>query len=136
MSRINETVIFSNICYRSHPHHRNGANNKSQWTITAMQEFECFRRCLTENWIKEQIGWGLHFSDTSSVQYLGIDQNGTKQLFIAKFVGGQNWHGYPIDYQRCTDDIPDTEILNKWLNLSIFPPTKIRKITKGQPCSL
>ncbi len=60
-------------------------------------------------------------------------------LFIAKFkndVPHNTWHGYPADYQRKSQDIPDTEILHDWIANNILTKAKIRKIMAGQPCRL
>jgi hypothetical protein len=84
------------------------------------------------------VGWGLHLPN-ATVEYLGVDCSGTYSLFIAKFVDGNrkgHWHGYPGDPQRHAADIPNPDVLRSWLDDKILSAAKIRKIARGQPCSL
>jgi hypothetical protein len=80
--------IVNGIFYYHHPHHRNWANNKSQWLITEPEETVCFRHALNQGWLLNQIGWGLHFQN-NRIDYLGLAQDHQTNVFIAKFV----WRG-------------------------------------------
>ncbi len=127
-----------NPLYVIHPHHRNGMRTKSQWTIPQPEEMSCFSDSYLTIWRTHGAGWGLHVINLTP-NFLGISKDQLRNLFIAKFVckaGQQEWHGYPADHQIHTQDRPTTEILNSWLNSNILPAAKIRKISKGQPCSL
>ncbi len=138
MPETSELIIEENVSYIFHPDHRNNTYGKSQWIISLDEEVNCFRKCYDEEWIVDQKGWGLHIVD-HRVLYLGVDQPHENKVFLAKFIDGnknQKWHGYPVDHQRSSADIPDTNILNKWLETSVLTPPKIRKILKGQPCNL
>lgn len=129
--------------YITHPPHRNGNPNKSQWTITPDAELACFALSGNEAWLLLEvgIGWGLHLevdgTGTANVSYLGENAARNRVLFLAKFVGtsGQ-WHGYPCDPQAKAQDIPKPAILESWLAKKLLPAAKIRRILKGQPCSL
>jgi hypothetical protein len=129
--------------YIINPHHRNSNTNKSQWTISVGDEIGCFNHAKHQNWLTANKGWGLHIVN-SAPNWLGVAQDQTTQLFVAKFVGnpsnsaasGTEWHGYPANYRVNNQDIPDEDILQKWLNTNILPAAKIRKLAKGQPCNL
>ncbi len=121
-------------------HHRNGNVSKSQWTISEAEETGCFNHAKDQGWIFPQMerGWGLHIADTRP-SWLGIAQDRATRLFIAKFVGNVSlgeWHGYPADYRRNNQDIPDEDVLRRWLSVDALSASKIRKIAKGQPCNL
>jgi len=117
--------------------HRNGNLAKSQWTIPQLEEVGCFTHAKAQGWFSLKEGWGLHFVATRP-HLLGVARNRAVALFIAKFVGSDetNWHGYPADYRHNHHDIPSGQVLKTWLDQSVLPKAKIRKITKGQPCSL
>lgn len=124
------------VNYSPNPEHRNNNPCKSQWIITEKEEIECFRVAYDKGWTNERDAWGLHYSQ-NTIAYLGIAENRTINLFIAKFkndVPHNNWHGYPADYQRKPQDIPDKEILSKWITNNVLAKAKIRKIMAGQPC--
>ena len=130
--------IDSGVFYSHHPDHRNRTKNKSQWLITLDEETTCFRSSLNQGWLFNNIGWGLHFQD-GNLTYLGFAQDHGTRVFVAKFVDSNNqqsWHGYPADHRRNLADIPTQEVLSIWLNGNIIGAAKIRKLCKGQPCSL
>ncbi len=102
-----------------------------------MSEVDVFKQALTSGWTTGTHAWGLHVPN-GSILYLGVAQDHSTQVFIAKFVDGtakNDWHGYPADHERNPHDIPDTAILNNWLSSKILSAAKIRKISRGQPCN-
>jgi hypothetical protein len=124
--------------YVINPHHRNGNKNKSQWTISEVDEIKCFDLAKGRGWLDAEKGWGLHILGNQPM-WLGIAQDRTTLLFIAKFVGSafnSEWHGYPTDYRNNHHDIPDEVVLRKWLAESGLSAAKVRKIARGQPCNL
>jgi len=130
--------IAPGLSYCVHPHHRNRMRGKSQWTIGANEERDVFVSAKTQNWIQSSEGWGLHIVG-GCVAYVGIAQDHARQLFVAKFVNGnqnQFWHGYPADHQRHAQDIPSEFVLRRWLVGGLLPPQKIAKLQRGKPCSL
>ena len=124
--------------YKPSPVHRNRTPGKSQWTISVKQERTAFVNAFGSSWLLEQVGWGLH-TPNGKPDYLGVARDHIRRVFVAKFVdrGATNiWHGYPADHQRSCTDIPDESILQSWLRLGLLGAPKIRKLSKGQPCSL
>lgn len=120
-------------------HRKNGKRlGKSYWTIEEKDEIEVFTSARTSKWVRSREGWGLHISD-GKVEYLGMDQAHTEQVFLAKFRADSKpyeWHGYPGDHVRNEQDIPDSEILMSWKDAGLLPRTKIAKIAKGKRCVL
>lgn len=138
MSTVNQVEIQTGIFYEIHPDHRNKTRNKSQWIIKIEEERSCFNKTIENSWINKNVGWGLHF-ENDILSYLGFAQDHITKIFIAKFVDGSNsnhWHGYPADHHRNNDDIPSQKILHLWLDAKVLSSPKIRKILRGQPCSL
>jgi hypothetical protein len=132
------TQPAGNNPYCIHPDHRNGNPNKSQWTITEEEERAAFVRAVEHEWLLQNRGWGLHLHQEQP-QYLGTSKGQAAALFVAKFVssGAQvSWHGYPADHQRNIQDIPESKVLKSWIDLRLLALPKIRKLMKGQPCSL
>ena len=124
------------MTYTSNPVHRNRTMGKSQWSITIEDENVCFSRAVANAWLVGQEGWGLHYP-TGRPKYLGVAQDHTTQVFIAKFVGASEvWHGYPADHQQNQRDIPDEGVLRKWMDAKFLSPAKVRKVLRGQPCRL
>jgi hypothetical protein len=102
------------------------------------QERDVFVGTLTEDWIADNAGWGLHIA-SGVVSYLGLARDHLRQVFIAKFVHGNQglvWHGYPADHQRSAKDIPNESVLRRWLDCHLLSAPKISKLQKGKPCSL
>jgi hypothetical protein len=97
-----------------------------------------FKYTAYKNWIFEENGWGL-FIDKDIINYLGIINNRNTSIFIAKFVVDINhnaWHGYPADYQFKAQDVPDKEVINKWIKEKYITKAKARKIMMGQSCRI
>lgn len=126
--------------------HRNGNPQKSQWSISELDERNCFENAAgflhIYGWTLTFCCWGLHFSE-GGLSYLGISAANSsdprRELFIAKFVdSNQNnrWHGYPADHVDHPQDIPPENILSHWMRLRHLSPAKIRKISKGQRCKI
>lgn len=136
MQPVSTQDISPNIKYSFVSYHRDGTKKKSQWTITKAEELICFQTAHDRAWLLPAKGWGLHFVD-SEPDYLGVAQDHITRVLIAKFQENQgNWHGYPADYQRNNQDIPDISIQRKWIENGILPLQKIRKIGKKQLCFL
>ena len=131
-------TIEPGVTYGVHPHHRNRSPQKSQWDISRDQELDVFVNARDQHWLSKDLGWGLHIV-RARVAYLGKAQDRTRRLFMAKFVDGnrdQKWHGYPADHQRRPSDIPPAPILRDWMNSSLLRRAVVRKVLRGQPCSL
>jgi len=134
--QVREFELGNGAKYLCHPHHRNGNPNKSQWDLSEQRELDLFGLAFENQWLLDSVGWGVAKMN-NTLEYLGVSTDRLTRLFIAKFVAtGTNWHGYPADHQRNQQDIPATAIQRKWLDDRVVPPSKIRKISKGQPCSL
>ncbi|MBS1963098.1 MAG: hypothetical protein JST04_12860 [Bdellovibrionales bacterium] len=132
------TNIQPGFDYLPHSHHRNGMAGKSQWSIAINEEVECFRDAVHGQWFFQGDGWGLH-RILGQAAHLGVAKDRRTKLFLAKFVNKTSqtvWHGYPADHQNNQQDIPAVEVQRIWLESQILPPPKIRKIARGQPCSL
>jgi len=137
MSTVQTYNIEPGVSYQCHPHHRNNNPRKSQWSITPPEEVACFKQTWDEDWFADDIGWGLHIVNTV-INYLGVASDRTTELILAKFVCNNprsEWHGYPADHTQ-TSDRPADEIFRSWLEGNTLPPSKIRKLQKGQPCNL
>jgi|SanBayMetagenome_1026888.scaffolds.fasta_scaffold02444_2 hypothetical protein len=133
--------LDTNSYFHKHDH-RNKSPKKSQWTITEDEEKICFENSLLSKWNEEHLSWGLHFNE-KKVQYLGKSaefESVSCDLFIAKFIDGdknKQWHGYPANPNgKKPQDIPPVNVLNDWLKNEYLRRATIRKITKGQKCSL
>jgi hypothetical protein len=112
---------------------------KSRWTVSKNDEATIFQCAASWLWLVEcsGCGWGLH-TDAHGLQYLGTVP-GEKPSFIAKFVSDSNhnaWHGYPADHMSNSHDIPPANILTSWVKNEFIGIPKMRKIMKGQPCSI
>ena len=125
-----------NLTYVPNPQHRNRTRRKSQWLISLTEEHVCFQTACEKDWVEDETGWGFHFSN-AMLDYLGLSQDHTKKVFIAKFVRNHGvWHGYPADHQHNHQDIPTDRIQRSWMDTKVLSRPKIRKIKKGQPCRL
>ncbi len=140
---MDEFEIFTDVFYIHKIDHRNNSKEKSQWTISQIEEQECFKCSLISNWSEPAYtSWGLHFED-NKVVYLGRsaeNEPNLSLLFIAKFVDStQNnkWHGYPANPGgQKQQDIPPQSVLKDWGEKKYFRPAVIRKLSKGQKCRL
>ena len=135
-------TIFPDISYIHKKDHRDNTPEKSQWTISELEERDCFEFSLRNNWnTPDCVSWGLYFDHTGNVGYLGksASKEADKQnLFLAKFVDSNKnnlWHGYPANHTK-NQDRPPEQILNNWMKEKYFSVAKIRKISKGQKCKL
>ena len=93
------THRYGNVIYLPNPQHRDGNLNKSQWSISIVDEIGVFHEMTRKDWSIENSGWGLYFRN-GALNYLGIIQNRNEAVFIAKFVVDSNhnaWHGYPAN---------------------------------------
>lgn len=128
--------VSSEVFYLHNPLHRNNTTGKSQWRISNDAELQSFKTALDQTWLLSDVGWGLHLENNKPAN-LGVAQDHKTLVFIAKFVNDRKiWHGYPADHQSNNQDIPADQILRKWLEAKVLPLAKIRKLGKGQPCSL
>ena len=138
MPNIREFPIDNGITYGVKPDHRDNTHVKSQWTITVDEEVLCFRLTCERTWFLDDRGWGLHLTD-GKAQYLGVGLDRNQRLFVARFEGDlpkQYWHGYPADHVRRADDIPAEAVAGEWIAEGYLPPSKVRKLLKGQRCKL
>jgi len=118
--------------------HRNKSKDKSQWTISHQDEVDVFVNAYTRKWVCNNNSWGLFYKN-GKIDYLGVAQDHVTQVFISKFVNDanhSNWHGYPADHKKHSQDIPDRIILDDWINNNVLPKAKIRKIQGMLPCKL
>ena len=128
--------------YRSKPDHRDGTNLKSQWTILYNQEVASFDLATREDWSSgATTRWGLHMNPAPGNLGQSASAFGTptRPLFIAKFIDGDAndlWHGYPADPYRNQHDIPPSSVLRAWNSATHLRPAVIRKLVKGQLCTL
>jgi len=130
--------IGNGITYCINPVHRNKTHGKSQWAISMPLEKDAFTNAANQRWLLGDSGWGLYFKK-GKASYLGVARDHQKQVFVAKFVDSgrqQSWHGYPADHQTDTKDIPAESVLNSWLKSGFLRRPTIRKLHRGQPCSL
>lgn len=121
--------------------HRNGSPEKSQWSISGHEELESFRRTRDSGWLTASKGWGLHLvADQPS--YLGWSADKSRQLFLARFSGtvagvpDDSWHGFPGDYLKHAQDIPDGKILLDWVSRDLLTPARMNKILKQKEIRL
>ena len=127
--------------YIIHPHHRNRNRQKSQWEIVEADERAVFDRSITFNWLIGDVGWGLHLINNSA-SILGksaLSAGPVRKLGIAKFVASNKpvkWHGYPADICRRQSDAPPETVKALWLELKLIKAPKLRKLSRGQPCTL
>lgn len=128
--------------YSSKTDHRDGTALKSQWTIIYRDEIASFELATREGWSSSPTTrWGLHLNPRANNLGQSASAFGTptRALFIAKFVHGNAndaWHGYPADPYRNPQDIPPNSVLRTWTSLTHLRLALIRKIVKGQLCSL
>jgi len=143
MVQVGDHEIQPGARYQCNPEHRNGNREKSQWTISEQEERGVFSRTYTSGWIVEHVGWGLHIVN-GSVNYLGVDRTRSQNLIVARFIDDNNveiWHGYPADPNRRSQqarikEIPPEEVQTEWLRGQILPKPKVRKLGRGEPCTL
>ena len=131
-------VKDKNVYYTVVSYHRNSSlQNKSKWTISRLDEFNCFAYSEEKEWLINHQGWGV-IPDGNKLIELGKNSESEK-LYISKFVDSEEnniWHGYPADYRRNTQDIPTTQILTNWYNDGLIKKHHILKIKRGKKCNL
>ena len=137
-----EFEALPNVFYIHKVDHRDGSFEKSQWTITELEERICFKYSLELGWNNPSyISWGLHI-ENEKVVYLGKSAKNEPefcQLFIAKFVDSNKnskWHGYPANSSQKQQDIPPESVLYDWLEKQYLRRSIIRKLLRGQKCNL
>ncbi len=126
------------MIYFHHPDHRNRAYGKSQWTIPKAEELRVFTDAHAKGWMDNFVGWGLYLIQNKP-DWLGLAADLTTRLFVAKFVSSKQpiqWHGYPSNNRNGAREIPSERVLESWLHAGYLRPAKIRKLERGQPCSL
>jgi len=130
------------ICYKSVKQHREYVNDeKAIWTISIVEEVDCFRRSIDKLWIEEagMCRWGLHVTgDSKRLEILGKNKH-TDDLKIAKFVKdviSETWHGYPADYRQKRNDKPPENILLMWCDEGYIRKHHVSKIRSGKACNL
>jgi hypothetical protein len=124
--------------YGSHVVHRNRTPKKSQWGILYSNELASFCHCVSNGWIEGEKGWGFHLVN-GRPQYLGVDEVGTMQVFIARFEDGNanwKWHGYPLDHVRRPEDCPPDWLRRVWIRMQLLTKPKLARICKRKPCTL
>jgi hypothetical protein len=135
---MNEVEVKQGLFYIHKSDHRDSSPRKSQWRISELEERNSFVLMYDAPWHTNYRGWSLHIKGKAA-HYLGINALKNRNLIIAKFIdGNQNniWHGYPADYVQDHRECPSIEILTAWKEKGHFSRAKIRKIIRGQPCSL
>jgi len=125
------------VTYEIHPKHRNRTPGASQWTVSEEDEVATFERARERNWLLSAHGWGLHVPNDVAA-YCGTAQDHRTPAFLAKFVDDTRsnvWHGYPtLNDHR--DNRPPDAVVADWLAMDLLKPVVIRRLAKGQPCSL
>jgi hypothetical protein len=118
--------------------HRRIQKDKSRWTVTTIEELECFKSSLSLKHVEgDEIAWG-YIKVSINLNDLGINKH-KENLKIAKFVDKSSlkiWHGYPADFVRNAQDRPGIEILKSWRQNGIIEKHHIIKIRQGKVCNL
>ncbi|MDT0173640.1 hypothetical protein Q9R23_11715 [Exiguobacterium sp. BRG2] len=141
MHNIHKEVKYKNCIYIYTNQHRSLQNSdKSLWTISEVDELNCFQLMYDNNWICDTYsGWSLH-KVRSSNEYLGKSQPPkSEQVKIAKFVDSSKnskWHGFPVDYRNSLNDRPKASILTKWVENRDITKPQMSKILRGKICYL
>ncbi|NID13362.1 hypothetical protein [Fibrivirga algicola] len=110
---------------------------KSKWIISLEEEANCFVFGQNNKWVELNCSWGLVVEKNLLVD-IGTNRFG-EPLKIAKFVNNprnSEWHGYPADYVRNSQDRPSTPILLKWKEEKIIAKHQVVKIRQGKICNL
>lgn len=103
-----------------------------------MEEIESFRDASKQGWLDGARGWGLHIIE-GRPQYLGVDELGESELFMARFRdgdGNNKWHGYPLDHVRRPEDCPPDWLRKVWIKMQLLTKPKLARICKRKPCPL
>ena len=132
------SVLVKGEKYTFKEDHRDNTLHKSQWKILQPAEVQCFATAAEKGWRSGNNRWGLHIKN-DRVNYLGVaaEPDRHRRLFVGKFVGnGNDWHGYPADHIGHQQDKPPKQVLIAWKTSGLINLSKVRKLMKGQPCSL
>ncbi|MBN3138130.1 hypothetical protein [Pectobacterium punjabense] len=128
--------------YTPNPQHRNRnfANKKSQWSISIIDENNCYNAASDSHWEFNNCLWGLYLLPQSlAPQVLGLSPSPSlHSLQMAKFVGDElgNWHGYPVAHWMSPYDKPGENILKDWCDRGIIRKVIFSKIRRGKKCVL
>jgi hypothetical protein len=130
--------MIQGYSYTSKPDHRDGTPEKSQWYIGLNDEFTSFDKCVSEKWIRGQMGWGLHIVDDEAcnVGISAANHGPPRDLFMIFFSIAPTCHGYPSDPQRSRREMPPDDIRAAWLTKQYLRRSVVRKLGRGQPCKL
>lgn len=125
--------------YQPKKDHRDKTAEKSQWTISEIDEIKLFLRGFCNHWYnpsKEQI-WAV----TKDFTIIGEESRNSKNrgskftsLFFAKFTSDKQnvWHGYPISPYLNHDRTIPQSIINDWLDRKIVEKSYMAKWQKGK----
>lgn len=129
--------------------HRNSANPAaSVWSINISDEYNCFIEALSYTdssqvtnisykSLDETLCWGVNI-DSTRLQSLGYN-NLTNELFFGKFtkhIHNNEWHGYPADFIKKTQDRPPLNFLVSLEENGLLTKNKMKKISRGQKCRI
>jgi hypothetical protein len=128
------TKIEKTVIYLFHPHHRDKTRDKSKWIIKKETELELFT-ALKPLQVSVDYAWNL-LTDGTTPQVVGHSFDGNRKLKFAVFNGGSigsnQWHGYPGDIKRRTQDSPDQWTREYWINTGIISPIDLLRLLKGK----
>lgn len=131
-------LVKNNVFYIIVSQHILNINKeKSHWSITYQEQLNCFENSLTNNWLSNFMGWGLHIIN-NEIKPLGYSKQ-REELKIAKFVDSyksSKWHGYPADYRNNIQDRPSSDVLRSWVEDGIIQKHQMSKIRSGKKCAL
>lgn len=119
--------------------HRGHNKDKSHWSIKMPREIALFRSALKEGYEDKAdfTAWNLNIVN-GEVCIIGFTVD-EKELKIAKFVDSnhnEQWHGYPANYIKNSQDRPSSKVLELWNNAGFISTATMKKIKGGQPCNL
>lgn len=116
-------------------YHRNNTPGKSQWIISEREEIKCFENAVINKWSDESNYFSLKKDVRKKLVALGKNKFHEK-LYLAKYTANpKDWHGYPADHVRNSNDIPSQVILDSWMKNKTLPKHKVFKIQQGKPCN-
>ena len=127
------------VIYTISKKHRGKKKQKSYWIIKKPEEVSLFIDSLKSGYEDENkyCAWNLRIIDGNAV-VLGCSL-AKEELKIAKFINSakkDQWHGYPANYIKKSQDIPSAKILTLWHIKGLINTATMKKIRGGQPCNL
>ena len=130
------TTVVGEV-YLPLPKHRGQADqHRSIWTKPVPEEIACFVQAWQESWgTNGGELWG-HVREGTRLQPLGLNRYG-EHLWFGKFLHNPHpvqWHGYPADYRRKSQDRPPEKVLFKWRDIGILAKHQVYKIMAGKSC--